>query len=632
MNKVYSLFKTKSIDEEKRIITGIATTLSPDRDGDIVVPAGASYTLPIPLLYQHKHDKPIGSVIKAVVTKGGIEVTAQIGQGVDFIEEAWSLIKQGLLGGLSIGFRGTEFEEFKLDSGAWGYKFNKWEWLELSAVTVPANAEATILTVKSCAAIGEKGLTDNRPHGQKPVKQGKVAQDSISLTLNKEKNKMQEQIKAASEKLAALKDDLTSIMAKSTEEGRTLDAEEADSFDKKQAEIKSVSEHLERLKSLEAIAIEKGTPVAGATGKAASDSRSGAISVKSNLPQGMEFVRYVKCLAMAKGSLTQAREIAESRYSDTPRVVNVIKAAVTAGTTTDQTWAKPLVEYNDFAGDFIEFLRPQTILGRFGQGGIPALNSIPFNVRIKGQTSGGSGYWVGESQPKPLTSFDFNTIELGWAKVANIAVLSEELVRLSTPSADLLVRQSLADALKARLDTDFIDPEKAAVDNTSPASVTNGVTPVAASGTDYAAFSEDYKALVTKFTAARIPLSQLVWVMSSNQAVSLSLMQNALGQPSFPGFSMNGGGLMGFPVIVSDYAPPGQITLLAASEVYLADDGQVMIDASREATLEMSDTPTGTATRSMFQHNEIAIRAERYINWAKRRAAAVQFITGAAYA
>jgi hypothetical protein len=57
-----------------------------------------------------------------------------------------------------------------------------------------------------------------------------------------------------------------------------------------------------------------------------------------------------------------------------------------------------------------------------------------------------------------------------------------------------------------------------------------------------------------------------------------------------------------------------------------------MIDSSREATLLMDDAPAGAATRSMFQNNEIAIRAERYINWAKRRAAAVQYISGAAYA
>ena len=177
-----------------------------------------------------------------------------------------------------------------------------------------------------------------------------------------------------------------------------------------------------------------------------------------------------------------------------------------------------------------------------------------------------------------------------------------------------------------------MNPAKAAVANVSPASITNGVTAVPASGTDVDAFKTDAKALMQGFIAANIPLNDGVWIMQSTQALSLSLMSNALGQPEFPGITMNGGTLLGLPVIVSQHVPAGVIVLAAASEIYLSDDGQVMIDASREATLEMNDAPTGTATRSMFQHNEIAIRAERYINWAKRRAAAVQLITGAAYA
>jgi hypothetical protein len=108
-------------------------------------------------------------------------------------------------------------------------------------------------------------------------------------------------------------------------------------------------------------------------------------------------------------------------------------------------------------------------------------------------------------------------------------------------------------------------------------------------------------------------------------------MQNALGQPEFPGMSMNGGTLLGLPVIVSQYVPTGVIVLAAASEIYLADDGQVMIDTSREATLVMDNAPSGAATRSLWQDNLLGVRCERYINWAKRRNAAVQLITSAAY-
>ena len=70
-----------------------------------------------------------------------------------------------------------------------------------------------------------------------------------------------------------------------------------------------------------------------------------------------------------------------------------------------------------------------------------------------------------------------------------------------------------------------------------------------------------------------------------------------------------------------------------ASDIFLSDDGQVTIDMSREASLEMLDNPTNnsatstaTSAVSMWQTNSIALRAERFINWAKRRADAVAYM------
>jgi hypothetical protein len=89
-------------------------------------------------------------------------------------------------------------------------------------------------------------------------------------------------------------------------------------------------------------------------------------------------------------------------------------------------------------------------------------------------------------------------------------------------------------------------------------------------------------------------------------------------------------------VIASDYV--GTIVVLVnASDIFEADDGEISIDASREASLEMSDTPTQDSAAatpvaatlvSMFQTNSVAIRAERTINWMRRRATSVVYLTG----
>lgn len=156
MKKAYSQLTVKSVSEDERIITGIASTPSPDRADDVVVPTGVKFALPIPLLWQHDHSQPIGEVTAAAVSESGIEITAKLasidepGPLQDRLNEAWQSIKSGLVKGLSIGFRGLQVEP-NPNSDRWGLIFRSWEWFELSAVTVPANADASITSIKRIA-------------------------------------------------------------------------------------------------------------------------------------------------------------------------------------------------------------------------------------------------------------------------------------------------------------------------------------------------------------------------------------------------------------------------------------------------------------------------------------------------
>lgn len=455
---------------------------------------------------------------------------------------------------------------------------------------------------------------------------------------------IQEQIAALEATRAAKAARMNEVMTKGLEEGRSTDLTESEEFDTLEGELKTIDADLVRLKKLEALNLSTATPVVAKSGEQATQHRMG-VQVKdtTKLEPGIQFARYATCIALAKGNIMQAEQIALTRYRDDVQVNERIKAAVNAGTTLGTTNAAPLVRAENFEGDFVEFLRPQTIIGKFGNNGVPALRRIPFNVRITGQTSGGAGYWVGEGAPKPLTAFDFNAVELRWAKVANIAVLTEELIRFSSPSAERLVRDALAEALIERLDLDFITPSKAAVANVSPASITNGVTPIVSSGITADNLRTDIKALWQVYITNNIDPSSAVYIMNPRTALSVSLMQNPLGQSEFPGLTMRGGTLMGVPVIVSNYVPvvsAGALVILAnASDIYLADDGQVAIDASREASLQMDNAPTNstnpatpTTLVSMFQTNSVALRAERYINWAKRRTQAVAYLSAVNWA
>ncbi len=666
MNRAYSKIEVRSVNDGERVITGIATTPSPDRMGDIVEPLGAEFAGEIPALWQHNHDQPIGHVKFGKPTTKGIPFTMTLaktdepGALKDRLDEAWQSVKLRIVRAVSIGFRAIEYA--LMDGG--GIRFLKIEILELSLVTVPANADCTITSIKSIdttqrAATGnavgdEVDLSGATLVAPPPGASGKSAAAIPVVAIRSKPKEAKMSNRTVAEQITAYKDAretkaarMTEIMQAAADKGETLDAEATEEYDGLEGEVKAIDAHLKRLDALDAANKASAKPVDGVVDtKTGSEARSSVrVEVKgANLPKGTAFTRFAMALARSKGNLMQAAEVAKGWSDSTPEVETVLKAAVAAGTTTDADWAKPLVEYQNMTSEFAELLRPQTIVGR-----IQGLRRVPFNIKVPRQTAGSSASWVGEGAPKPVSELAFDQITLGMTKLAGIVVITDELARASSPSAEAIVRQDLISTIVQTMDRDFVDPANAGTSNVKPASIINGVTPVTASGTDADAVRTDVKGLFAKFIAANLSLEGAVWIMPATQALALSMVTNPLGQPEFNGITAQGGTFFGLPVILSENVPanPGsgspvtgagaRIILAKASEILVADDGQTMLDVSREASLQMNSTPDNPATAStvltsLWQHNLVGIRAERFVNWAKRRAGAAQFIDSANYA
>ena len=467
-----------------------------------------------------------------------------------------------------------------------------------------------------------------------------------------------EQIAAFTEQRAAKAAQQKSIMDAAAEKGETLDAEQQEEFDTLSDEIDAIDKHLNRLNRVEKSAGIGAAPVNGKSSEEGSASREGKIVVKAQekLEPGIAFARLVKSLGAAKGDMSRAVRIAEARYGPDSDAVGTLKAidsrggdalafpgmevfqkaAVTAGSVVSGNWASDLVltEGGAFA-DFAEYLRPETIVGK-----IDGLRRVPFDTALGISTSAGAGYWVGEGQPKPLTSFNFDKTTLAPLKCANIVVLTEELLRRESANAETLVRDEMKNALVALIDTAFIDPANSGTANVKPASVTNGAPHSAATGTgDADDVRADLRSLINEFIAANSQGGQIVLVMRATDALGAGMMVNALGQPEFPNISMGGGSLFpGLQVITSQTVPSGVVVALQPNDIYLGDDGGFMVDVSREASLQMLDNPTnatadGTATTmvSLWQNNSVGFRCERIINWKKRRTTAVAYLTGVAW-
>lgn len=632
MKRAYSLLEVKQVEDETRTIRGVATSPSPDRMGDIVEPLGISFKAPMPLLWQHRHDKPVGQVWFDKPTKDGITFRAELaeirepGALRDRIEEAWQSVKAGLVRAVSIGFRPLDMEPIDKKDPWGGVRFLTSEVLELSLVTIPANADATITEIKS---IDEalRAASGNRRVVTLPGAAGLSKPNSKG---GRDMKTLAEQITAFEATRAAKAARMTEIMQAAANENRSTDEAEQEEFDTLEGEVESIDSDLKRLHATDRINRSVAQPVIAAPRNGAvvtGEQRFAPIALKQELPKGTAFTRYVMALAAANGNRMEAAEIAKYRWANsTPEVETVLRAAVTAGTTYDTDWAQPLAQYRNMADEFIELLRPATIIGR-----IPGLKRVPFNINIPVQTQGSLVNWVGEVGPKPVGELKFVMIQLGVNKVAGIIVLSEELVRLSTPSAEAIVRADLVAQIAQFLDAEFIDPANAAVAGVSPASILNGVAGIPSGGTDAASAKADLAALQAAFTNANLGTGGATYITTEILVQQLAALQNPLGQPEFPTLQ-TGETLNRASIVASQAVPAGIIAMILPQEILLADDGGVSIDVSREATLDMDSAPgVGGATFSLWQKNCVGIRAERWITWRRRRDSAVAYITGANY-
>jgi HK97 family phage major capsid protein/HK97 family phage prohead protease len=655
MKRAYSILTVKAVQEDQRIIRGTATTPTPDRTLDVVEPLGVKFTNPMPLLHQHDTSAPVGTVRFDKPTKNGITFEARIpkieepGLLKDRVDLAWAEVKAGLVSAVSIGFRPIEMNW--MDDG--GIRYVESEVMELSLVTVPANADCTISMIKSLdtAARAASGHTFSDEDRTTPPASGK-SKITIPVKALEGKHVMTkktfaEQIASFTATREAKNADMDAIMDSASEKGETLDADQKEKYDTLEAEVKEIDEHVTRLKAAEDRNKKAAIVVVGKDTSTAEKSRAGThvVTTQKALPKGYGFVRLLGARFMAKEENIPAYQIAESKgWGDELVSVlkmpnHILKTAIAAGSTTDSTWAGPLVTYNNMQEEFIELLRPNALISR-----IPGLRNVPFNIKVPRETATMTAYWVGQGSPKPVSKGALDTVTLDFAKIAGITYQTQELLRFSRPNSEQIMVNSLTKAIQYLMDRDFLDPAKALVTGVSPASITNGSTSVAATGVTSDAFRADFSSILSLYTQANYTLDGLVIAMTQTQAMRLSLMRTDFNQKLFPDLTKDGGSVEGIPVVTSENiianggspADGALIAFINASDILLADDGAVDVDISTEASIQADSAPDSPMTASsvlvsLWQNNLVGIRCERYVNWTKARSDSVVYISGANY-
>lgn len=145
-----------SLATETGVFEGYASLFGVlDACGDIVAPGAFAATLRkrgaegVKMLWQHLPAEPIGVWTQIIEDARGLKVTGRLDLSVARAREALSLIRQGALDGLSIGFRTLRASSDRMSGARRLLEVDLWE---ISIVTFPALPQARIGVVTHSAA------------------------------------------------------------------------------------------------------------------------------------------------------------------------------------------------------------------------------------------------------------------------------------------------------------------------------------------------------------------------------------------------------------------------------------------------------------------------------------------------
>ncbi len=625
------------IQKAARSAEGLEFVLSDesvDRVGDVILAEGwqlANFKRNPIALFGHDQSTPIGMWenlrVEGAKLMGTLKLAAQgTSQRID---EIVSLIEQGILKAVSVGFKPIDSEPM---TGG-GVRYKRQELLETSVVSVPANP-AALAVAKSMHLSAE---TIAEVFGEQAEKDPPIAKRSAGVTakttpLSKGNtmNTISKRIEDMQERLVAMQTDLT----KNIEDGGDEPTEDQNAIVKglneKIAETQeSLANLVEAEKRLGVVTVERSEV------EVVADVRKAWAAPAQKVEPVDYIIRSAVCAVKAHIEKRPFTDVLRDTYGEdvkTKAVSDLIvqKAAVAPADTTTTAWAGALVQ--TAIGDFFDLLMPQSVYpglsakgGRFGFG-----RNGTISLPTRDATPTVAGSFVAEGGAIPVRRAGFSAITLTPKKMAVITTMTREITERSTPAIEQLLRNAIQEDTAVSIDSVLLDA--VAASTTRPAGLRNGIaTAAGTAGGGIAAVVADLKAMLGALnTATNGNLRNITFLMNPAQALALSLTQNAGGDFPFAQ-EVSQGRFQGYAVIQSTTVPTGVVIAIDAADFFSATGDDPRFDVSDQATLHMEDTtplpisstgaPNTVAApiRSLFQTDSLALRMILPINWAMRR-------------
>lgn len=310
----------------------------------------------------------------------------------------------------------------------------------------------------------------------------------------------------------------------------------------------------------------------------------------------------------------------------------VREKAMTAGDATAGGFIVPI----QFVQDFVAFLRAATVVRKLGAPTIP----LPTGTAKMGRaTAGASAGYVGESTNAPKTQVSTGQLTLSFKKLMALVPVSNDLLRYSSPGADMIVRNDLVAAMSVKEDSAFIRGDGT---DGSPRGLrywTPGANLIAANGTvSLQNTATDLGKLMQQLMTANIPMIKPVWIMSPRVRNFLMTLITTVGTFIYKD-EMAQGTLWGYPFGVTTGVPDNLNYTGAGnnneSEIYFTDIGQALIGEAETLTIDASREAAyndGSTVQSAWSRDETTIRAIAEHDFIMRYDQAVAVLAGVTWA
>lgn len=349
--------------------------------------------------------------------------------------------------------------------------------------------------------------------------------------------------------------------------------------------------------------------------RAAKSDPSGAV--------GMGFVRYAKAIALGKLTHQSPAEAAKQLGHDD--VAKALASSVTA--------AGGALVAEDYGSEFIEMLRPATVVRRSGVSTVPMPNG---NMNLGRQNGSGQANYVGENVNAPISQQSFDQVNLIAKKLVAITPISNDLIRDASFSADAIVRRDLTIVSALREDLAFLSGD-------GTANTPTGLLSRVAAGNQFAAAQAGAKAtvdevltvlaeLITRVEESNIPMTRPVFYMHPRVRNFLTTLKDVAGTFYFRGeLNQAQPTLLGFPVFSTTQIPRNLGVGTNESRIYFGEAPEAII--GENMAIEVEAFPggayfDGTAVVSGISQDQTVIRVTQRHDFALRHTTSFAIATG----